>query len=256
MGSQTSLPPLRLAILEADTPLPQTASQFHSYGGVFTDLFRRAVFPQPLDSVLSISTHHIVSPTPQYPDISSIDAILITGSKHNAFEDGADNWISRLVEFVRKCLEQDRRVKVIGVCFGHQVVARALGVPVGRSPNGWEVSVTPIQLSEAGRRVFGAEKKELKIHQMHRDAVSGVPAGAEGLGGTEVCDNQGFVLPGKALTVQGHPEFTGKIVREILDSRKQMGILSEQMYESGIGRVDGEHDGEEIARAFLRFLRE
>jgi hypothetical protein len=56
--------------------------------------------------------------------------------------------------------------------------------------------------------------------------------------------------------VQGHPEFTGRIVREILESRKGMGILSDEIYQGGIDRVDDEHDGVEIARAFLKFLRE
>jgi GMP synthase-like glutamine amidotransferase len=49
------------------------------------------------------------------------------------------------------------RVRVIGVCFGHQIVARALGARVAPSPGGWELSVTEVQLSKEGRRVFGGE---------------------------------------------------------------------------------------------------
>jgi GMP synthase (glutamine-hydrolysing) len=91
---------------------------------------------------------------------------------------------------------------------------------------------------------------------MHRDAVASLPAGAEPLAETDICPIQGFVIPGKVITVQGHPEFTGPIVKEILDSRKEMGILTGEIYQSGVDRVENEHDGVAIAQAFLRFLRE
>lgn len=91
---------------------------------------------------------------------------------------------------------------------------------------------------------------------MHQDVVSGMPAGAEGLAESDRCSMQGFVIPGKALTVQGHPEFSGRITREIMDARRAAGIWEQETYEDGIRRVEEEHDGVEIARAFLRFLSE
>ena len=70
---------------------------------------------------------------------------------HNSFDD--DPWILKLVEFTRKVLDQDR-VRIIGVCFGHQILGRALGVGVGRSPGGWEVSVLPMELTPKGKELF------------------------------------------------------------------------------------------------------
>lgn len=157
MGSQTPTTPIRLAILEADTPLPSTRAKYSSYGGVFTSLFTRAAAPAPLSSLLSITYYNVVGPSPSYPSLDDVDAVLITGSKHSAFEDGEGGWIAALVEFVRRALESDRNVRVVGVCFGHQVVARALGVPVGRNAHGWEVSVTDVRLTEEGREVFGKD---------------------------------------------------------------------------------------------------
>lgn len=63
------------------------------------------------------------------------------------------------------------------------------------------------------------------------------------------------MLPGKAITVQGHPEFTGSIVTEILGLRRETKIIDEGMYKSGMDRVEKEHDGERIARVFLKFMR-
>lgn len=147
--------PLRLAVLEADTPVPQANAHYGGYLGVFRHLFERAVAPAPLDSVLTLSGHDVVRhPNSAYPPLDEVDALLVTGSKHNAFDD--DPWITVLVEYVRKALLHDR-VRVVGVCFGHQIVARAMGAPVGRGDRGWEVSVMETRLTEKGRELFGRE---------------------------------------------------------------------------------------------------
>jgi GMP synthase-like glutamine amidotransferase len=75
----------------------------------------------------------------------------LTGAEHNSFDN--DPWILKLVNFVREVLEQNR-VRLIGVCFGHQIIGRALGAKVGRSDDGWEISVLPVQLTEKGKELF------------------------------------------------------------------------------------------------------
>lgn len=92
--------------------------------------------------------------------------------------------------------------------------------------------------------------------EMHRDAVLAIPAGAISLGATDTCPVQAFLLPGRAVAVQGHPEFTSAIVREILDARYKLGLFTDDFYSSGVTRAEHKHDGEDIARAFIRFLRE
>lgn len=154
MGSSTTTS-LRLAILEADTPLPNTNAKFHGYGGVFTDLFRRAVAPDPLESHLAITAYDVVNHPDGYPDLDGVDAVLISGSKHSAYLD--EPWIVKLVEFTRRALATEGRVKVVGVCFGHQIVGRALGATVAVNEKGWEVSVTEIKLTGQGRELFGSD---------------------------------------------------------------------------------------------------
>ena len=72
----------------------------------------------------------------------------------NAFDDSP--WLLSLVEFTRKVLRQ-KRVKIIGVCFGHQIVGRAMNAKVARNNQGWEVSVCEVKLTGKGREVFGKD---------------------------------------------------------------------------------------------------
>lgn len=77
----------------------------------------------------------------------------------------------KLVEFVKSVLAQDR-VRLIGVCFGHQIIGRALEQKVGRSDRGWEVSVTPMQLTAKGKELFGVEELVSPRHAYTRRALS------------------------------------------------------------------------------------
>jgi len=150
------LPPLRIAILECDTPLTSTRAKYGGYGGVFKALLTvgtDALMDPNLSSEHGLSlTNWDVVEAQEYPRLDDIDAILITGSRYNSFDDTP--WIVKLVEFTKHVLAQDR-VRIIGVCFGHQIVGRAMGVKVGRSPGGWEASVTAIDLTKRGQEIFG-----------------------------------------------------------------------------------------------------
>ncbi len=91
---------------------------------------------------------------------------------------------------------------------------------------------------------------------MHRDAVLAYPPDAIPLGDTPGCPTQGMLIPGRLVTVQGHPEFTEDIVREILETRHESGVITDEVYQSGIDRVAADHDGVAVAKAFLKFMRE
>ena len=158
-------PPLRIAILECDTPADRTREKYGGYGGVFKVLLEAgaiALDDPKLSSLpnngLEISKFDVVN-MEEYPVLSDIDAILLTGSRFNAFDNPP--WILKLVEFTRKVLEEQDRVRVIGVCFGHQIVGRALGTKVDRGRAGWEISVMPIELTPKGQEVFGIDGKNM-----------------------------------------------------------------------------------------------
>lgn len=160
-----NFPPIRIAILECDTPQPATHAKYGGFGGLFSALFNAAADtlsttksptgcpPHPTHfsrSDLQFSIFDVVKQ--ECPDLKDIDAIVISGARNSAYDD--DPWILKLVEFVRTILETQARVRVIGVCFGHQVVGRAVGGVVSRGER-WEVSVEDLMLTERGREIFG-----------------------------------------------------------------------------------------------------
>ena len=166
------------------------------------------------------------------------------------------------------------RVRLIGVCFGHQIIGRAMDAGVGRNEQGWEVAVESVQLTKKGKELFridvlvhitsltelinipANDLRQQNIHQMHRDIVFTHPPSVEALGHTSRCDVQGMYEKNRLISVQGHPEFSKDIVGEIVQRRYDQGIFDDAMYKEAMGRVGKSHDGVAVSAAFLRFLLE
>ena len=91
---------------------------------------------------------------------------------------------------------------------------------------------------------------------MHRDIVYAYPDDVEHLGHTERCEVQGMYRKKRLITVQGHPEFNGDVVTELLQRRHEQGIFDDQMFEDGMARVRREQDGVAVGAVFLKFLLE
>lgn len=91
---------------------------------------------------------------------------------------------------------------------------------------------------------------------MHRDIVQELPNGVEALGTSPICKIQGMYAAKRLISVQGHPEFTGKIVQEILETRHDQKIFNDELFADAENRVNNVHDGILIATGFLKFMRE
>ena len=168
---------------------------------------------------------------------------------------GDDPWIQYLVKYTQGAILSNR-VRVVGVCFGHQIVGRALGAKVARSEGGvWEASVCQYTQTSKGKELFGG-KDILNIFQMHKDLVYSYPAGVEELGSSDKCKVQGMYIPKKLITVQGHPEFTEEIEEELIRTRHEQLIFDQKLYEDAMARVGQEQDGVLVAQGFLKFLLE
>lgn len=236
---------MRIVILEADKPLDVVSKDFGDYKVQFTKLLQIG----GVKSTDTIEAYDVVQG--YYPSHDKFDAVLITGSRHSAYNE--DKWIIDLVDFTKKCV--DNGVKIVGICFGHQILARALGVPVIVNSKGWEVSITTVETTEVGKKVFPElNDRPISIMQMHRDIVSRVPDGTQLLARNSVCEIQGFYAENHFLTLQGHPEFVGEVVKRMVQVRHSQGIFNDELAQSALSRVEDQNDGPILAKAIVRFL--
>jgi GMP synthase-like glutamine amidotransferase len=91
---------------------------------------------------------------------------------------------------------------------------------------------------------------------MHQDIVFSLPPGVVSLGSSPRCEVQGMYAAGRFITVQGHPEFNGEIITEIVKVRSTGGIFTEEMAKDADDRAFNEQDGIAIGAVFLKFLLE
>lgn len=246
---------VRIAIIEADTPVPAVVVKYGTYGDIFTRLLRQSGVDQ--DSI--ITTHHVVEHPENLPNLDledKLDAVLISGSKHNSYDD--IEWINKLTEFTARAIEKG--IKVVGICFGHQIIARSLGAKVGVNPKGWELAATPVDLTSKGQEIFSeiaqAHDNKLSIMQMHRDIVFDLPKDTELLAGNEICGVQSFYRPNSIWTVQGHPEFTSEIEQILITLRRDTGVVPVDVANEALSRVNNRNDGPAISRAIVKFIHE
>lgn len=159
----------------------------------------------------------------QFPtDEEQADGWLITGSRHGVYEDHA--FIPPLEAFIRDAY--NAHVPLVGICFGHQIVAKALGGRVEKFAGGWSVGPTDYR--------FGDEV--LTLNAWHQDQVVEIPEGAEVVARSEFCANAALAYDDRILTVQAHPEFTGSFIDGLIRTRGQ-GIVPDPLLRQAEARM-------------------
>lgn len=160
----------------------------------------------------------------EFPEaLDQADAWLITGSKHGVYEDHP--WIAPLEALIRDI--RDAGAPMVGICFGHQIIARALGGKVVKFPGGWSV----------GRRSYWIEGEEYPLNAWHQDQVVELPEGAEVLGHSDFCENAVIAYGDRILTVQPHPEFGAEIIAGLIEHRGK-GVVPDPLLDAARAALD------------------
>mmetsp|Transcript_8372 Transcript_8372/g.25117 ORF Transcript_8372/g.25117 Transcript_8372/m.25117 type:complete len:216 (-) Transcript_8372:4082-4729(-) len=162
---------------------------------------------------------------PTADELAPFDAILFTGGAGDAFSD--EPWVVQARELVRSA--HARKQRMLGVCFGHQLIAQALGGRVDRAP-AWGSGATTITFDEEAREVLPNMQlpPTAAIHVSHRDQVHELPEGAKVLASAEQCPIAMFSIGDQVLCIQGHPEFNERTVRSIVDAKLQRNMMTAQ----------------------------
>lgn len=232
---------MKLGILKTDAVRPEWVPEFGEYPDMFIALLGQ------VDSDMEFVVYDVEQG--QYPkDIDEVDGYLVTGSKSSAYEDKP--WIATLMAFVREL--HRRRKNLVGICFGHQVIAQALGGKVEKSPKGWGVglhthsfNIVPTWFDQRGT--------DLDILVSHQDQVVEVGAEAQVLAGSVFCENAVIQIGDHILTFQGHPEFVDDYSRTLMVFRRE--LIGEDVFALGIASLQGSHEGRRVAQLILNFLR-
>lgn len=174
-------------------------------------------------------------------DVHQADGWLITGSRHGAYEDHA--WIPPLEDFVRNAYAE--HVPVVGICFGHQIIAQAMGGRVEKFGGGWAVGPTDYD--------FGGEK--ITLNAWHQDQVVAKPEKASVLATNEFCENAALLYDDRMLTVQAHPEFRPEFLDGLMKTRGK-GLVPDALMERAGARLNGPLQDKTMAAKIAAFFKQ
>lgn len=222
---------MKIGILVTGHPPDELYGEFGTYDGMFRALLGGNGF--------TFETYNVVDG--EFP--ASTDAAegwVITGSRHGAYEDHA--WIPPLENLIRAI--RDKGQPLIGVCFGHQIIAQALGGKVEKFTGGWAV----------GRTDYDLDGQTVTLNAWHQDQVVALPDGARVTGTNDFCRNAMVAYGDTIWTVQAHPEYGDRFIQGLIETRGK-GVVPDELMQAATDRLPANDDNPKIGQFMAEFLK-
>jgi GMP synthase-like glutamine amidotransferase len=222
----------------------EVAERFRHVAGGYPRMFDRLLSPHIPDLCV---TRFDVQAGQVPADARVCDAWITTGSRASAYDDAA--WIRAAEAFIAKVADSDR--PFVGICFGHQLLARTLGAEVRRAAGGWGAGVLPMSILQKEHWMAPA-RSTVRMQYMHADQVMALPDGATLLGEAPHCPVAMFQCGARLLGIEGHPEFPAAYARALIADRRAR--IGERAAEDALARVDEPADSVVVGAWIARFF--
>ncbi len=194
---------------------------------------------------------HDVRAEGAFPDPRAVSGFVLSGSSSSVTERAP--WMLRFEAYLRECVTLD--VPMLGVCFGHQILAQALGGLVEKNPHGREIGTRSVTVAGGTKDpIFQGLGEVFRVNTTHVDSVTKLPEGARVLARTSLEPHAAFAMPGRVRCVQFHPEIDGDAMRSWVELRRPL-IEAEQLDADAILAESGDTPaGDAVLRNFVTEL--
>lgn len=230
--------PLRIGLLLCDHLDEDVIAQV----GDYTELYPAVFDPEGVELTIYEVTRG------QFPErLDAHDGWIVSGSRRSTYED--EPWIHDLEDLVRRIVAE--RHRLVGICFGHQMTAQALGGLVEPAEVGWGVGVKAFDVVAAPAWMEPVE--DFTILMSHRDQVTRLPEGAELIASADYCPVGAYRIDDHVFCVQGHPEFVPELSRILLAKRRE--VIGPEVADAAVDTLDDRIDSARIVGWMAEFFR-
>ena len=232
---------IRLCILQAGEHDPRMKRKVPAYSDLFNSMF--APFPQ-------VELGFVQVRLGEFPEsLDDWDAFLITGSAAGVYDEF--DWLDPLRALIRDIYEAGK--PLIGICFGHQLIADTLGGKAEKSDKGWGIGIRKAELQSPPDCIAGVSGG-FNLHYVHQDQVTEPPDGATVFAGNDFCPVAAYNVGDRILSFQGHPEFGSDVLDAIMDFREE--LMGEGTVADARKTLDDRSDSGAVAASIVRFIEE
>jgi GMP synthase-like glutamine amidotransferase len=233
---------MHIAILETGRTNKAMPARFHNYPDMFESLFNG----QPNNSNFRFSIVPVIDDV--FPNsVEDYDGYLITGSAYGVYDDAP--FIPKLMTLIREIFAAGK--PLVGICFGHQIIAHALGGHAAKFSGGWGIGT--MQVNIVGKADWiPSDASTFDLIYVHQDQVDVLPDNAVRLAESDFCKNAAFAIGKNVFALQGHPEFTADYTNALIDIREDK-IGKERAAEARIS-LQNPHDGRRVGSWILDFF--
>ena len=234
---------MKITILETGRAPGKLVDEYPRYPEMFASLLSSAEPELAYESVAVLDGEAL-------PDPSACQAVLITGSPYGVYD--STPWMDPLRRFIRAA--HGARIPMVGVCFGHQVIADALGGEVRKSEKGWGIGRHTYEITRK-RDWMGEGPPSFSLSASHQDQVITPPASAVTLARSAHTEHAMLeYADAPVITIQGHPEFSDRYASALWQARRGKALTDAQV-DNALASMKRPGDGALVGSWIANFLR-